>query len=562
MRKKGRLMIAILALAVLALIPVLSACDHTHTPVHMEAYEGSCTEQGHIECWYCGGCGKYFADENCNEELSEKDVFTGEKHNWGDWQVMTDATCSTGGLQMRQCLDCKGTEEQLIAAHHSWDDWYVAKQPTCKTDGQRIRRCLKCSAQESEAIPASEAYHKYNSRYYCIYCGKLSDEMQGALSAKNAPVVTAANWSRYDNKTAKTTVTIKDLEIAFGIDGDDKAISVTASAKVDLIRTWKNGTLTIDIVAGLTDFDITLNDDPALNGIIEGENALIDVAAMSKIKFTGQAFYNYGGETTKNIGVRNLQVEGLAQAIPALKEIITEDPWPIYFDNNRTKKEVSYDVTKINGLLSEGTVGKVIGGIFNEDYTLDVVSIIDDLLLNQTMLNFGDPTNASLTDGQYTNTVSALDNLGFLMDVWNNITADGKALLQVFVGPESEIEIGDFTLPIGEILSIFLSDDQFGDLLPNLIQEAVTDGSMSVTGTVENDMFKTLTMTTTGVSIDLDKNEVNKLADVIKGMLPAEGVTINGEPFDMVGIVNAVAGQPAYISFGTIAVDSTFTVNK
>ena len=78
MRKKGSLTIAILALAVLTLIPVLSACDHTHTPVHMEAYEGSCTEKGNIECWYCGGCGKYFADENCNEELPEKDVFTGE----------------------------------------------------------------------------------------------------------------------------------------------------------------------------------------------------------------------------------------------------------------------------------------------------------------------------------------------------------------------------------------------------------------------------------------------------------------------------------------------------
>ena len=148
------------------------------------------------------------------------------------------------------------------------------------------------------------------------------------------------------------------------------------------------------------------------------------------------------------------------------------------------------------------------------------------------------------------------------MDVWNNISADGKSLLQELFGSGLGIEIGGFTLPIGEILSIFLSDDQFGDLLPNLIQEAVTDGSMSVTGTVENDMFKTLTMTTTGVSIDLDKNEVNKLADVIKGMLPAEGVTINGEPFDMVGIINAVAGKPAYISFGTIAVDSTFTVNK
>ena len=155
------------------------------------------------------------------------------------------------------------------------------------------------------------------------------------VKVDNAQEASEANWAKKDNKTAKTSVTITDAKIALGVDGDNEAISVTASAKVDLTRKWENGTLTIDIVAQPTDFKIELSD-------------------------------------------------------PALKKIITEDHWPIYFDNNRTKKEVSYDVTKINGLLSEGTVGKVIGGIFNEDYTLDVVSIIDDLLLNQTLLDFSD----------------------------------------------------------------------------------------------------------------------------------------------------------------------------
>ena len=382
------------------------------------------------------------------------------------------------------------------------------------------------------------------------------------VKADNAQEASEANWAKKDSKTATTSVTITDAKIALGVDGDNEDISVTASAKVDLNRKWENGTLTIDIVAQPTDFKIELS-NPALNTLIgkfiDGEKALINQSAMSKIKFTGQAFYNYGGETTKNIGVRNLQVEGLAQAIPALKEIITEDPWPIYFDNNRTTREVSYDVTKLNGLLSEGTVGKVIGGIFNEDYTLDVVSIIDDLLLNQTLLDFSDPTNASLTDGQYTNTVSALDNLDFLMDVWNNISADGKAMLQEFVGPASEIEIGDFTLPIGKILSIFLSADQFGDLLPNLLKEAVTDGRMSVTGTVEDNMFKDLHMTTTGVSINLDKAQVTDLIGVIQSMLPGGGVEIDGEQLDIAGIINAVADGSAYVSLGTIKVDSNFT---
>ncbi len=382
------------------------------------------------------------------------------------------------------------------------------------------------------------------------------------VKADNAQEASEANWAKKDSKTATTSVTITDAKIALGVDGDNEDISVTASAKVDLNRKWENGTLTIDIVAQPTDFKIELSDmalNTLIGGFIDGEKALINQSAMSKIKFTGQAFYNYGGETTKNIGVRNLQVEGLTQAIPALKKIITEDPWPIYFDNNRTKREVSDDVTKLNGLLSEGTVGKVIGGIFNEDYTLDVVSIIDDLLLNQTLLDFSDPTNASLTDGQYTNTVSALDNLDFLMDVWNNISADGKAMLQEFVGPASEIEIGDFTLPIGKILSIFLSADQFGDLLPNLLKEAVTDGRMSVTGTVEDNMFKDLHMTTTGVSINLDKAQVTDLIGVIQSMLPGGGVEIDGEQLDIAGIINAVADGSAYVSLGTIKVDSNFT---
>ena len=379
------------------------------------------------------------------------------------------------------------------------------------------------------------------------------------VKADNAQEASEANWAKKDSKTATTSVTITDAKIALGVEGDKEAISITASAKVDLNRKWENGTLTIDIVAQPQEVKLEFDDtflQEFVNGFIEG---MVNFDNMSKIKFTGQAFYNYGGETTKNIGVRNLQVEGLTQAIPALKEIITEDPWPIYFDNNRTKKEVSEDVTKLNGLLSEGTVGKVIGGIFNEDYTLDVVSIIDDLLLNQTLLDFSDPINASLTDGQYTNTVSALDNLDFLMDVWNNISADGKAMLQEFVGPASEIEIGDFTLPIGKILSIFLSADQFGDLLPNLLKEAVTDGRMSVTGTVEDNMFKDLHMTTTGVSINLDNAQVKDLIGVIESLLPGDGIKIDGEPLDIAGVIDAIAGGSAYVSLGTIKVDSNFT---
>ena len=123
--------------------------------LHMEAFEGSCTEQGNIECWYCSGCGKYFADENCNEELPEKDVFTGEKHNWGDWQVMTDATCSTGGLQMRQCLDCKKTVLALIPMLSACDHTHCMGRLACRKTAH-----LQNGRAEDQAVPQMQCAGK------------------------------------------------------------------------------------------------------------------------------------------------------------------------------------------------------------------------------------------------------------------------------------------------------------------------------------------------------------------------------------------------------------------
>ena len=39
-----------------------------------EAKEASCTEEGNKEHWICEGCGKLFADEKAQKELSPEDV--------------------------------------------------------------------------------------------------------------------------------------------------------------------------------------------------------------------------------------------------------------------------------------------------------------------------------------------------------------------------------------------------------------------------------------------------------------------------------------------------------
>ena len=369
-----------------------------------------------------------------------------------------------------------------------------------------------------------------------------------------------AAWAEISNKSAKTTVKIEGVEVAIGVDCDNKAISVVADAQIDLVRTWKDGVLTIDITAKPTKVELKLNS--FLEGIAGGIiNEYVNFDKLSGLEFKGQAFYEYG-DPDKTIGIRNMSVTGLDSAIPALTdENITDEPWEIAFmiDGQRVT-EVSYPVAQLNDLImNDPTVGKVVSGLFNEDYTLDLGAIIDDLLLNQTLLDFSNEDNANNADGTYTNSVSALDNLNFLMNVWNNISADGMNLLNTFISPDMEIDITeDITLPLGQILCVFLDESELTNLLPNLLENLITKkGTMSVNGTIENDIFTSLKMTIQNAEIELSQDQVNSIAEIVLGML--EGVVDFGN-FDVKGLVEQIAGGDAYIDFGKITVESTFTV--
>ena len=53
-------------------VPVLT--EHQFPLKKAEAKVASCTEEGNKEHWICEGCGKLFADEKAQKELSPEDV--------------------------------------------------------------------------------------------------------------------------------------------------------------------------------------------------------------------------------------------------------------------------------------------------------------------------------------------------------------------------------------------------------------------------------------------------------------------------------------------------------
>ena len=569
--KKGFLIVLTLILAVLCGAFALSACNHQHTLTYLEASEGSCTEQGNIECWYCSGCDKYFADEDAVTELREVDVFTGKHHNWGVWQVLIDATCSTSGLQMRECSDCGALEEQQIAAQHVWGDWEYDKEPTCRENGYMSRTCLRCREKETNIIPAGEAYHKYNS-YYCIYCGKLYNNASGVIDAPNAPIATTLNWLEYDSKSATTTVNINNAEIALGVNGNNKAVSITASARIDFARTWENGVLTIDIAAKLTaiGLSIDINGDGRDDLSSDIKNLLVNTVnldALTGLEFKAQAFYNYGSEE-RTIGVRNMTVSGLASAIPAVVSgnptaNITDEPYAIRFVDSITGEyvsEVSYDLADID----LNRVQSIIDVIFGEGYNLDVAGIIDRLLLNQTMLDFFDVTNAVYVDGQYQNNVKVTDNLNFITEIWNQIqdkSVIGALLndISITIYDNNTVDVSDdVVISISNLLKNILGVNTLDNLLPDLLGRV--EGTMSVSGTVEDGIFSSLNATLSGTGITLTQANVEYIVENVAVPIIA---SIDNIDSDMQGIIDQVlpiiTDGSAYISLGTIIVSSTFT---
>ena len=375
------------------------------------------------------------------------------------------------------------------------------------------------------------------------------------VPVETAQATTETNWAKINNKTATTSIQIQNAELSLG----DGAMSITASAQIDLVRTWKDGVLTIDITAKPTDIDYDFGSlDSVVDGLI---GSYVDFDKLTGLEFKGQAYYNYGSKD-KTIGIRNMSVTGLKSAIPALTDKnITDEAWEIAFMiEGQRVTDVSYNLSELNGLLEGGEIGSYIGMIFDENYTLDLNAIIDDLLLNQTLLDFSDSSKATLAEGSYKNSVSALDNLNFLMNVWNNISEAGNDLISGLLSDEQAMnqlipldDSGENYVALGTILKALIPD--FSDAIPSLIENITEDKQMNVSGTIADGIFTKLNMQTNDFRIVLDKDQVKAITDEVSRVLEVLGVEL-----PIGSIIDAVAGGEAYLSLGNVVVNSTFTV--
>ena len=180
-------------------------CDHTDR-VQQPGKAPDCVNDGYKEYFRCA-CGKYYADTSTMEEITNLEAWkTGDGklpalgHEWGQWYVEEQATCTEDGVECRDCSRCDHSEtrpleaagheyvhivtdptcrEQGYTTHtcancgdsyvdsyvnatgHSYGAWYTVKDATCTEDGQKRHDCANCDHFKTEVIAAIG--HNYNS---------------------------------------------------------------------------------------------------------------------------------------------------------------------------------------------------------------------------------------------------------------------------------------------------------------------------------------------------------------------------------------------------------------
>ena len=59
----------------------LGELQHEHTLVETPAKAATCTEEGNIQYWTCGTCGKLFKDSEGTQEISQEETVVAAGHS-------------------------------------------------------------------------------------------------------------------------------------------------------------------------------------------------------------------------------------------------------------------------------------------------------------------------------------------------------------------------------------------------------------------------------------------------------------------------------------------------
>ena len=169
-------------------------------------------------------------------------------HSFGDWQVVSPATCTADGSRQRVCTRCGAVEVQTLpAAGHKFGEWTTTKKPTCTETGTEKRICSVCSKEETRVIaalghtPGTEVFVDKNDHWnICEVCHQPVNKTEHTYVNGIQCVCGVRKGAEGDADTTIKRVVVSD-EITFVLEDNDKLNTPDkVKAELQLQITLKN----------------------------------------------------------------------------------------------------------------------------------------------------------------------------------------------------------------------------------------------------------------------------------------------------------------------------------
>lgn len=179
-------------------------------------------------------------------------------HNWSEWTVVTEATCTVDGSEKRTCSICKKEETRPITAAHQWGEWKIVEPATHETPGLKERECSVDHEKQQEEIPAYGGEHEYKLdktiegdcvtktvyEYKCSVCGDIRKEEGNIVPDKHVGTKydcgLHCEFCGKDMDHAATTCGVEGHFKCDGLDHTQCAIEKASNMKLHRHRRWQS----------------------------------------------------------------------------------------------------------------------------------------------------------------------------------------------------------------------------------------------------------------------------------------------------------------------------------
>jgi hypothetical protein len=163
--------------------------QHTHVlTIHNET-AATCETDGNTLYYSCSGCNKWFSNENATQEITDHSSVVTAKlgHDWGEWQTITDASCTTAGLDGRSCSkDETHTQTRVITKlGHDYKDEIT--QPTCTEQGYTTYTCTRCDDSYVDDYVDAIGHNYQND--ICLNCNSFLHFKYNLLSNNTYEII-------------------------------------------------------------------------------------------------------------------------------------------------------------------------------------------------------------------------------------------------------------------------------------------------------------------------------------------------------------------------------------